>query len=377
MKQEFKWPDTEGTIEEISSYDFLDEVWSDISFARLAKCFWFEHLSWLRNLGWDDALLISWPDFIHRQTRVSTQHRTIDLLFEFVEESGLVNAHTGLTSSDIEDNVRKTQLMISINSLGYRLNTLILSLRGQWSGQPMQPGFTHWQPAFAVSAEKRVMSWTAPLDMINGDNGIWGKKFGGPVGDNSGILALFSSLSLGSSMGELQLQELFPWESFLLHPPRNLHPIQSSDHIEEAFLINWISVVAAQLHKIAADMRFLCSKDVLRVSQSKGYIGSSSIPKKNNPIRLEKICSMCRHLMARPRDVLDVLAHNGMERTLDTSWQAKNTYRDCTVTLEKVLIEFLQVEFIFVGDPVESISDDIINEQIKGSTRVEAFLKSN
>lgn len=359
-----------------------EKIWSDDSFQKISFQFWRSHLEWLGMLGWADAMMtvpreeLNLPNF--------TKHRIVSGLLKFVEDTRLVNAHTGLTSSDVEDNVRRCQLGISTRILSMRLDLFINSLHKKWDKSGDQLGYTHWQPAFKIHGFRRVRSWTEPIRIINiwnKQSGIWGKKLGGAVGDNSTLLILLDHLGLQDSINSAVNQDGFPWDCFGLVSPRNKYPIQSADYVDEQFIINWISVVASQIYKIAADMRFLCSQGSISVKKIDSYVGSSSIPRKNNPIELEKICSMSRTLMGSQRNINDVIAHNGMERTLDTSWQLKNTLKDSTILLDKIINQFHSLDYVFNEPDQKTLDrfpeDEILKHQIEGKTRLEAFKLSN
>lgn len=362
----------------------VPEIFSPNTYERLSHVLWQEHLHWLYSLGWKDALKTERRAW-NRQT---TEHRTLDMLKVFVHNSGYVNAHTGLTSSDIEDNVRRAQISLAIRQIIPGLKTAIGRLRGLWHNAPIQHGYTHWQKAMPVSGSRRMIAWTDPiLRVIDcSDLKVSAKALGGPVGDNSGLRRLFDHLAdqgqipniLGVK-GQLLLQTTFRWHLVNLSPPENLFPTQSCDFVEETRILTFISTVASLLAKMGNDIRFLCSTGDVKIKKSELYVGSSSIPRKNNPIELEKMVSICRSLFSVPQDLFQIVSSNGMERTLDGSWQARRLYKDTMIKFQKVIEILWSLEFEF-GPGVsneESIKDEIIEHQIEGKTRVEAFMISN
>jgi len=143
---------------------------------------------------------------------------------------------------------------------------------------------------------------------------------------------------------EQQANTPFDWQRFGLDAPNNLYPLQSSDHSVELAFVAWCCAVAAQLHKIACDQRLLISRGVVRLYRPLHHAGSSAMPHKLNPYRLEKVCSICRSLATVQQEVWDVAAHNSLERTLDTSWQLNHALRRLTEGLALALDTFALVD---------------------------------
>jgi len=79
--------------------------WSSAYHATQCKALWHQHLEWLADCGFARA-----NERGHAEPTPPSGHEVVDLLAQFVHETGLVNAHLGLTSSDIVDNVRLLQL---------------------------------------------------------------------------------------------------------------------------------------------------------------------------------------------------------------------------------------------------------------------------
>lgn len=315
----------------------INAIWSDPTIRHNAFQLWERHLHWLASLGWDQAYRKSQPSLLG-DTRPSSGHEVVDLLTEFIEETGYVNAHIGLTSSDIIDNVRLMQVQKSLAVLSGGLVLLKLHINERFNFPNLDTvGFTHWQPAAPISWGHRAHAWMNPIDRLASMvPPISAKKFGGPVGDSASTKLLVSQEKLDDNP--------FDWSYFDLDHPSNPYPLQSTDHTCEIAAINWVCAIAAQLHKIALDMRVLASHGLLQLKFPEGHAGSSSMPHKLNPHKWEKVCSICRSISTTQQEVWAVAAHNSLERTLDGSWQLKTSLVRAFDGLAYVILEFVSVD---------------------------------
>lgn len=351
--------------------DTIRQIFSD-EYVR-EKCFslWHAHLQWLHDSGFPRALE---QTDSNPEVPASTGHEVVDLLALFVGATGLVNAHLGLTSSDVIDNVRLMQVNASLDVIHSRLFELVNRFQARLDVDEDTVGFTHWQPAAPITWSHRMKAWLEPIEMLlERRPQIHAKQFGGPVGDARSLRRVVADV------------KTFEWSHFHLGYPVNRYPIQSSDHLDELAAVNWCCAVAAQVHKIAQDLRFLASRRTIVIGRKANHVGSSSMPHKTNPYKWEKVCSCCRSVSTTPAEVWSVLAHNSLERTLDTSWQLKHALQRCFATLavaldEMILIDFeihvvnTQVETMLCG--FEIASDARLTEQVLegGVSRWNAYL---
>lgn len=350
----------------------LSEEFSD------AKAFnlWEAHLLWLsRDLGWARAL--ETEEHTPEEFGPPCGHEVVDLLNDFVFQTGLVNAHTGLTSSDIVDNVRLIQLqelvLVTVDALDRFRDHLICHVEAKRE----TVGFTHWQPAAPVTWEHRVHAWLFPLNLAQSNAPtLYAKQFGGPVGDRATLHYL------AATCGVKLADHPFEWQDFNLQPPRNLHGLQSSDHTAELQVINWVCAIAAGLHKVALDLRFLASQNLVFIERPAGHAGSSSMPHKMNPHKWEKVCSVCRSISTTQAEMWMVAAQNSLERTLDTSWQLKHLIHRAFSGLAIALDEMCQCRFgidarneIHLRElrPLLMSERDLMREVIKGKSRWAAY----
>ena len=367
----------------------MSVIWDPTMEEELSFSFWKHHLRWLSDeIDWKEAESRKSMSFPLQPTH----HRIVDRLRRFVEGTGFVNAHFGLTSSDIEDNVRRTQLQHAWTRCRHLLHLFCDNLRrlGSSIEQDVKTNaYTHWQLAGVVPLHHRIYAWITPLENMlpHTDNDeqcrISGKLMAGPVGDFSDVqqlLAYTKSYSKRNTYIEIVHSQLnhFPWFFYGLVQPWNIRPIQSSDHFDEEKAIAWITRATAHLSKIALDWRFLHSHGEMEPIQPEGYVGSSSIPSKSNPFKWEKACSIARVIMPAHRGLLDVIANNGCERTLDTSWQIRKTLEQTTLDFERLLTTLMELDFAFTpkANPgsLSETREEKTERIILGATRAEVYL---
>lgn len=347
-----------------------------------AKAFnlWEAHLLWLsQDLGWTRALEQA-EDLKPEDFGPPSGHEVVDLLNDFIFQTGYVNAHTGLTSSDIVDNVRLIQLQELVATTCLSLYRLRKHVWNHADSERETVGFTHWQPAAPLTWRHRVAAWMFPINQaLSSAPVLYAKQFGGPVGDQASLkhLAAHLKVELGSHP--------FPWDTFALQRPRNLHGLQSSDHTGEMEVIQWVARIAAALHKIALDLRFLASQGLVFIERPLGHAGSSSMPHKTNPYKWEKVCSITRSISTTQEEMWAVMANNSLERTLDTSWQLKALIARAFHGLGLALDEMCNCRFgIDAANedrlrqlrPLLSSDRDLLNAVLGGQSRFHAFKAS-
>lgn len=262
---------------------------------------WEEVMKWQARNGFPEALQKG-----KTNPPVPSKHEVVDALNRFVAETGLVNAHAGLTSSDIIDNTRLIQCEHSLKILRRKLGGLIRRITrfAEDYQETDCVGYTHWQVATKLTMGQRAQAWCEPLLRLwESPPKIRQKLLAGATGTRAAL-----SLLVGEAVFQVPGLGI-----------PNATAIQSSDHHSELEAAGWLSAIAGQLHKISQDIRFLCHTRELSIVRDSAYRGSSAMPKKRNPIEAEQICSLCRLQPNFQRQVWDALAFNGLERTLDTS----------------------------------------------------------
>jgi adenylosuccinate lyase len=299
----------------------------DEFFESRAWAFWFEHLSWLEKMGFKHSYKKQSPTIEEISNK---KHRIVEYLQKFVCSTQFCNAHWGLTSSDVEDNIYLSWLssynsLIRNNSMTELFHQLLNKegpkyLMARTHGVPAEPKFF-----------KNVMNCYAAALQHHIDIGpaiISAKSLGGPVG----------SLSLDMRNFGLDFDESrFKWSKFGLAIPINKCPIQSTDYVEEMQIISWMSGLASIIHKIANDMRLHIMLGQAKIIRPAGSAGSSSMAHKHNPIIFERACSRCKSVMNQANLIPQLAASNWMERSLDTSWSVRRVYVEVPTQLANAI----------------------------------------
>lgn len=290
----------------------IDAVWSEQNTRNL----------WYRI--WDAVmrgLAPHWPE-VGRRGEVEPpsphKHEVLDELHKYVYQTKKVNAHAGLTSSDVTDNARLIQVHDSIASVSNKLGTLLLKIKLLMLelDDAVCGGYTHWQPAQKLLWKERLGTWHTML-MIPAPLPLGMKGGLGAVGTAVGIRHLGGNEAVRSV--KMELEREFNMGAGV---PVAMQPSTLAQELDS---MAWLAHVSAVLHKIALDVRFLCSTGDIALEFDRSYCGSSAMPKKYNPMEAEKVCGLARLVPECHRAVWDAMANNGMEGTLDRSAPIKET----------------------------------------------------
>jgi adenylosuccinate lyase len=227
--------------------------------------------------------------------------------------------HLGATSTDIEDNADALRLRTSLDLLLESLSALLQTLGElieKWADTPLM-AFTHLQPAEPSTLGYRLALYGQDLladhrALASRRAGLMGKGFKGAVGTSAAYVEL---------LGMDKLPEFEQKISQKLDLP--FFPVASQVYPrkQDYEVISALAGLGASLYKMAFDLRLLQSPPLGELSEPFGekQVGSSAMPFKRNPIRLEKINSLGRYLASLPHLAWDNAAHSLLERTLDDS----------------------------------------------------------
>lgn len=347
----------------------ITKIWSEENKRKLIRELWLIIIGWQKELGFEDA------DRMEKIGEIEESgHEVVDELNRFIKETGYVNAHAGLTSSDIVDNVRLIQISESVEVIKELFPPLISKIRNfADSANITCAGYTHWKLASYTSMKGRFYTLSEPLyKLLINKPFIRQKRLGGATGTASALRIL-----LGDN-AERFIRRRFkdlddPYE----------YTLQSTYFLSELENAQWLDRIAAQIHKIAQDVRFLCSTGELNIKKDKEYKGSSAMANKVNPIEAERICSLARMQPNFTRTVWDNMALNGMERTLDNSANMKVVLPQmfeniCTILREtEILVGKLEVNEEVIKEKLDNevvtIEDEMAIRIKNGESRYEVY----
>lgn len=84
-------------------------------------------------------------------------------------------------------------------------------------------------------------------------------------------------------------------------------------------IINILSWIASTLYKFWNDIRLLSSQKIVDEPFSNNQVWSSAMVYKRNPIKSERLCSLCRKLIGLSNNFQNTYINQWLERTLDDS----------------------------------------------------------
>ena len=228
--------------------------------------------------------------------------------------------HLGATSCYVTDNGDLILYREGLRMLRDKLRSLLAVLADFADRYKALPtlGYTHYQPAQLVTVGKRATLWMQDLisDLEELDFVLDSLRFlgcRGTTGTEASFLDLFDSDGEKiDRMNELLAAE-FGFESCF--------PVcgQTYPRKTDSRILNALSSVAQSCYRMAQDIRLLQHDRQLEEPFEDSQIGSSAMAYKRNPMRCERICSLCRYLMAESMNAPLTASAQWLERTLDDS----------------------------------------------------------
>ncbi len=253
------------------------------------------------------------------------------------EAAGII--HLGVTSCFVTDNA---DLVLFRKALLMTENRLLLAIHGlgQFCRQQAHVptlGLTHLQPAQLTTLGKRAALWLQdlvdsyrevvdfrqrlPLRGLKGTTGTQATFLHLCDGDGEKVDQLESDLAR-----ELGFDRVFDLCG------------QTYPRIWDHKLASRLTDIAISVHKAATDIRLLQSWGEVEEPYESTQVGSSAMPYKRNPMRSERLCALCRHVMTLAPGLGQMAANQWMERTLDDSAQRRVQIPGIFLALDAILI---------------------------------------
>jgi adenylosuccinate lyase len=178
-------------------------------------------------------------------------------------------------------------------------------------------GFTHFQPAQLTTVGKRATLWMQDLLMdLEAINEVFrsfrlrGAK--GTTGTGASFLTLFD----GDASKVRKLDEMV---CARLGLPAFAVTGQTYPRKFDTIVLNALSLVAQSAYKFSNDIRLLQNLKEIEEPFESEQIGSSAMAYKRNPMRSERMGSLCRYLISLPVNAAVTASTQWFERTLDDS----------------------------------------------------------
>ena len=228
--------------------------------------------------------------------------------------------HLGATSCYVTDNGDLILYREGLRMLRDKLCSLLAVLADFADRYKALPtlGYTHYQPAQLVTVGKRATLWMQDLisDLEELDFVLDSLRFLGCRG-TTGTEASFLDLFDGDGEKIDRMNELLAAEFGF----ESCFPVcgQTYPRKTDSRILNVLSSVAQSCYRMAQDIRLLQHDRQLEEPFEDSQIGSSAMAYKRNPMRCERICSLCRYLIAESMNAPLTASAQWLERTLDDS----------------------------------------------------------
>jgi adenylosuccinate lyase len=260
--------------------------------------------------------------------------------------------HLGATSAFVGDNA---DLLLHRDALALIRDRLVRCVRALAAfarlhrGLPTL-GYTHFQPAQPTTVGKRATLWIQDflLDLEELEFRLDRLRLRGARG-TTGTQASFLELFQGDHDAVDRMDELVCAKMGF----RTAYAVSGQTYPRkvDAALLATLAGVAASASKMGHDLRLLAHLREVEEPFEEEQIGSSAMPYKRNPMRAERICALCRHVITLAQDPAFTAATQWLERTLDDSANKRLSVPDAYLTLDGVLVLVENVSLGLVVNP--------------------------
>jgi len=228
--------------------------------------------------------------------------------------------HLGATSQFVGDNTDLIQMREALKIIKKGLVNTISNLAkfAEKYKCLVTLGYTHGQPAQPTTIGKRVTLYLQDLlidlkqvEFIENMMKARGGK--GVVGTQSSYLELFE----GDYEKTKQLDKLVSIKLGF----KDSFPVSGQTYTRkfDTIIAKALSGIGESASKFAIDLRLMSTLKIMEEPFEENQTGSSAMAYKRNPMRSERMTSLCRKLINLPIDFSHTHANQWFERTLDDS----------------------------------------------------------
>lgn len=252
--------------------------------------------------------------------------------------------HLGATSCYVGDNADLIAMHEALQLIESRLVNVIDRLSQfalKYKGMPTM-GFTHFQPAQLTTVGKRATLWIQDLltDLEHLQFIIQSYKLRGAKG-TTGTGASFLSLFDGDAekvrvLDEAVCKKLGFDAAFAVTG-------QTYPRKFDTIVLNLLSLVAQSAYKFSNDLRLLQNLKEIEEPFEEEQIGSSAMAYKRNPMRSERMGSLCRYVISLPVNAAVTASTQWFERTLDDSANRRIVLPEGFLAVDAILNLYLNI----------------------------------
>lgn len=203
-------------------------------------------------------------------------------------------------------------------------------------------GFTHLQPAQLTTVGKRATLWLQDLmlDYENLENLLNHFKLRGVKG-TTGTQASFMELFNGDEEKVKELErrvvKKLGYES-VYGVTGQTYPRKFDYNV-----LCVLSQIAQSAYKFSNDIRILQNMKEVEEPFEKSQIGSSAMAYKRNPMRSERMGSLCRYMLSLPINSAVTASTQWFERTLDDSANRRIVNAQAFLTVDAILTVYMNI----------------------------------
>ena len=213
-------------------------------------------------------------------------------------------------------------------------------------------GFTHLQPAQLTTVGKRATLWLQDLmlDYENLQNLIKSFRLRGVKG-TTGTQASFLDLFDGDAKKVKELEKKVVGKLGY----DKVYGVTGQTYTRkfDYNVLCVLSQIAQSAYKFSNDIRILQNMKEVEEPFEKSQIGSSAMAYKRNPMRSERMGSLCRYMVSLPMNSAITASTQWFERTLDDSANRRIVNAQAFLTVDAILNIYLNVsENLVVYDKV-------------------------
>lgn len=270
--------------------------------------------------------------------------------------------HLGATSCYVGDNTDLIIMKEALELLKGKLINVIWHLKEFAARYKSLPtlAFTHLQPAQLTTVGKRACLWIQDLlmDLSSLEFEIENMKFlgvKGTTGTQASFMELFNNDSEKvKALDRIVTEKMGFKESF---------PVtgQTYPRKVDSRILNVLSEIAQSAYKFSNDLRILQSMKEMEEPFEKSQVGSSAMAYKRNPMRSERMSSLCRFIIIDALNPAITASTQWFERTLDDSANRRITIPQAFLACDGILNLYINiVEGLVVLEKV--INQHVVNE---------------
>lgn len=247
--------------------------------------------------------------------------------------------HLGATSCFVTDNADLILARDGLRLVRDKVASLLAALKSFSLEHRELPtlAYTHFQPAQLTTLGKRACLWAQDvlMDLEEVERVLEGLRFRGTKGA-TGTQASFLKLFDNDGEKVRELDQRFARKMGFESSFRVTG--QTYTRKLDALILNALAGVGLTLHKMTNDLRLLQGVGEIEEPFGKSQVGSSAMPYKRNPIRMERISSLAKLLMSEIQNGQWVAATQWFERTLDDSANRRVSIPQAFLAADAILV---------------------------------------